>query len=164
MSCGPGDCFTALLGVRDRDAPEQTTPGVLSILAQRGVPAGGEIRLSGEVSREICDKLDCSPRPLHPFGPSQSAPFQLDLYVDPVSSARTVATVAPVAQTGLSVLIATPYSAANSQLVDIAGAALHRAWVPFVIAAALWLLLFFAPNPHWPWPPASRRGFPGRFR
>jgi hypothetical protein len=161
MSCGPGDCFTALLGARDRDAPEHPVPGVLSILAQRGVPAGREIRLSGELSRAICAKLDCVPDPVHPFGPSRSAPFELDLYVDPVSSARTVAIVAPVARTGLSVLIATPYSAAHSQLADIAGAALHRAWLPLVVSALLWLLLFFAPNPRWPWPPRSRRRLTG---
>jgi protein kinase-like protein len=157
MNCGPGDCFTALLGARDRDAPERPAPGVLSILAQRGVPTGREIRLSPELSRVICAKLDCVPDPLRPLAASQSEPFELDPYVDPVSSARTVATVAPVARTGLIVLIATPYSAAHSQLADIAGAALHRVWLPFVVGASLWLLLLFAPNPRWPWPSASRR-------
>ena len=158
MSCGPGDCFTALLGARDRDAPRDPVPGVLSILAQRGVPTGREIRLSGELSRAICTRLDCVSDPFRPLGPSRSQAFELELYVDPVSGAKTIATVAPVARTGLSVLIATPYSAAHSQLADIAGAALQRAWVPLAAAAMLWLLLFFAPNPRWPWLSRTRRG------
>jgi serine/threonine-protein kinase len=162
MSCGPGDCFTALLGARDRDAPEGPVPGVLSILAQRGVPTGREIRLSSKLSRVICERLGCAPDPVHPLGPSQSQPFELELYVDPVSGAKTVATVAPVARTGLSVLIATPYSAAHSQLADIAGGALHGAWVPLAAAAILWLVLLFAPNPRWPWHPEPRRGLTGQ--
>jgi serine/threonine protein kinase len=150
MSCGPGDCFTALLGARERDAPQRPISGVLSILAQRGVPAGREVRLSVELSRTICAKLGCVPDLMYPFGPSNSEPFELDPYVDPVSSARTVAVVAPVARTGLSVLIATPYSAAHSQLADIAGAAFSRAWIPPLVGVVLWLFLCLAPRPRWP--------------
>jgi hypothetical protein len=145
-----------LLGARDRDAPERPVPGVLSILAQRGVPPGGEVRLSLDLSRTICAKVGCIPDPMNPLGPSKSGPFELDLYVDPVSSARTVAVLAPVARTGLSVLIATPYSAAHSQLADIARAAFSRVWVPPLVGSLLWLLLCFAPNPRWPWPRPRR--------
>jgi hypothetical protein len=156
MDCGPGDCFTALLGARDRDAPGRPIPGVLSVLAQRGVPLGGEVRLPLELSRMICEKLGCVPEVFDPFGRNESEPLQLDPYVDPITNARTAAVIAPVARTGLSVLIATPYSATHSHLADIAGAALRHVWLPPLIGVVVWLLVLFAPNPRWPWP--SRAG------
>jgi hypothetical protein len=151
MNCGAGDCFTALLGPRDRDAPGQPLPVALSILAQRGVPIGSETRLPVELSRDICKKVGCAPDPRHPFQSGEAEPFEIDPYVDPVSSARNLAVVAPVARTGLSVLVATPYSATPAKLAGIARAGLGGAWVPLLLGAGAWLLLFFAPNPRWPW-------------
>jgi hypothetical protein len=152
MSCGPGDCFTALLGPRDRDAPGDPRPEALSILAQRDLQVGGEQRLPVELSRQICATVGCAPDPLQPFGSNPAAPLEIELYRDPLSGASSVAVVAPVARTGLSVLIATPYSAADAKLADIARGAFRRAWVPPLGALALWFLLLFAPNPRWPWP------------
>jgi hypothetical protein len=152
MNCGSGDCFTALLGPRDRDAPEQPLPVALSILAQRGVPIGSEMRLPVELSRDICKKVGCAPDPQHPFQSGEAEPFEIDPYVDPVSSARNLAVVAPVGRTGLSVLVATPYSATQAKLAGIARAGLEGSWVPLLLGVGSWLLLFFVPNPRWPWP------------
>jgi hypothetical protein len=155
MNCGRGDCFTALLGPRDRDAPGRALPTALSILAQRGVAVGAEKRLPVEISQKICSKVDCEPDRLHPFLPGRAEPFEIDPYVDPVSSARTLAVVAPVGRTGLSVLIATPDSATGAQLHRIAWVALRGLWVPCLIGLFSWVLLLFAPNPRWPWPPPA---------
>ena len=152
MSCGPGDCFTALLGPRDRDDTGDPLPAALSILAQRDLPVGGELRLPGDLSRQICREIGCAPEALHPFASNPAAPLEIKHYRDPLSGASGVAVVAPVARTGLSVLIATPYSAANAKLFDIARAAYRRLWVAPLLAFGLWLLLLFAPNPRWPWP------------
>jgi hypothetical protein len=151
MSCGPGDCFTALLGPRDRDLSAGNGPAGLSILAQQGVGLGQEVPLPSAVSREICDRLECEPHPTRPFDPELSEPFELDPYVDPVSSARTLAVLAPVARTGLSVLIATPHSATDAQLAGIARVAARGAWLPALFGFVAWLLLLLAPNPRWPW-------------
>jgi hypothetical protein len=151
MNCGSGDCFTALLGPRDRDAPEQPLPVALSILAQRGVPIGSEMRMPVELSREICKKVGCAPDPRHPFQSGEAEPFEIDPYVDRVSGARNLAVVAPVGRTGLSVLVATPYSATQAKLAGIARAGLSGSWVPLLLGVGAWLLLFFAPNPRWPW-------------
>jgi hypothetical protein len=155
MSCGPGDCFTALLGPRDRDGPDLPLPGALSVLAQQGIELGREVRLPAELSRKVCSRLDCEPDPLRPFDPERSEPFELDPYEDPVTSSRTLAVIAPVARTGLSVLIATPHSATHAQLASLAAVALRGAWMPVLFGIAAWLLFRFAPNPRWPWP-ASR--------
>jgi hypothetical protein len=154
MSCGPGDCFTALLGPRDRDLAAGSGPAGLSILAQQGVGLGQEVQLPSAVSREICDRLECEPHPTRPFDPELSEPFELDPYVDPISSARTLAVLAPVARTGLSVLIATPHSATDAQLTGIAAVAARGAWLPVLFGFAAWLLLLLAPNPRWPWGPS----------
>lgn len=156
MSCGQGDCFTALLGPRDRDAQGRGPPAALSILAQRDVAIGAEKRLPVEISREICAKLNCEPDPLHPLLAGKTEPFEIDPYLDPVSSARTLAVVAPVGRTGLSVLIATPHSATGAQLRNIAWAAFRDLWVPVPIGMVWLMLLLFAPNPRWPWPASNR--------
>lgn len=159
MNCGPGDCFTALIGPRDRDEARDPLPAALSILAQRALPVGGEQRLPADLSRRICATVGCVPDPLRPFEDNPRAPLELDFYRDPLSGASTVAVVAPVARTGLSVLIATPHSATDAKLADIVRAAFSRLWLPPLFAFAVWLCLYFAPNPRWPWPAktATRR-------
>jgi hypothetical protein len=156
MSCGSGDCFTALLGPRDRDDPQQPIPGVLSVLAQEGVALGSEVRLPLALSQEICSKIGCTPDPLRPFEASVHDPFVLDDYQDPVSRAHSLAVVAPVGHTGLSVLMAMPHSASNAKLTSLLLKALRGVWVPLSMALAFWLLLLFAPNPRSPWLYSSR--------
>jgi hypothetical protein len=151
MSCGPGDCFTALLGPRDRDVSGKALPGVLSILAQQDIELGSEVRLPLELSQRICKRLDCEPDPLRPFDPEVAEPFEIDPYQDPVTSKRSLAILAPVGRTGLSVLIATPHSATQAQLAGIAALALRGGWIPVLFGSCLWLLLLVAPNPRWPW-------------
>jgi hypothetical protein len=158
MSCGPGDCFTALIGPRDRDGPDQPLPGVLSILAQQGIDLGQEVRLPKAISHQICNRLDCDPDPLRPFDAERSEAFEIDPYDDPVTTARTLAVIAPVARTGLSVLMATPHSTTHAQLAGIVRVGLRDAWGPLVSGAVIWLLLLLAPNPRWPWPAAKTGG------
>jgi hypothetical protein len=157
MSCGPGDCFTALLGPRDRAEPTDPLPSALSILAQRALGVGEERQLPVELSGRICATVGCDPDPLKPFVPNPSAPLEIEHYRDPISGASSVAVVAPVAGTGLSVLIATPYTAAHAKLADVARVAFGRLWVPALVAFVVWLLLLVASNPRWPWAGAKTR-------
>jgi eukaryotic-like serine/threonine-protein kinase len=157
MSCGPGDCLTALLGPRDREEPGDPLPAALSILAQHRLGVGKEQGLPVELSDRICARIGCNPDPLRPFEQNRAEPLELEHYRDPVTGGSSVAVVAPVAQTGLSVLIAMPDSATYEKLADIARAALHRWWVPLLVAAVAWLALFSASIPRWPWPAKTAR-------
>jgi hypothetical protein len=158
MSCGPGDCFTALLGPRDRAELTDPLPEALSILAQQNLHVGDERQLPVELSSRICATVGCVPDPLQPLVPKASAPLEIELYRDPLSGASSAAVVAPVAHTGLSVLIATPYTAAHARLADVARVAYGRLWIPGLAALVVWLLLLVASNPRWPWPLRASAG------
>jgi hypothetical protein len=157
MNCGDGDCFTALLGARDRAGPEQPLPGTMSILAQQGVEVGSEQRLPFDIGRLICERVGCVADPIHPFLAPRTQPFEIDPYLDPVTGTRTVAVVAPVGRTGLSVLFATPYSATENWLARVSRASSVYALALLALIAACSLLLSkYPPNPRWPWPATKR--------
>jgi hypothetical protein len=140
MSCGPNDCFSALLGPRDRDGPHRPLPQLLSVLAQEGVRLGSEVQLPASLNAKICRDVGCVPDPLQPFAPSRSKLAEIDDYEDPVSHTRSFAVVAPVARTGLSVVLAMPHGAVNAKAASILGTAAGRIWIPLCAAFAMWLV------------------------
>ena len=68
--------------------------------------------LQDTLSRKICARLPCAPgRTQQLERSSPIAPLILHDYEDPLTGARSMAALAPVAETGLIVLVSTPNSA-----------------------------------------------------
>jgi serine/threonine protein kinase len=147
MDCGRGECWTALLGARDRDRPEDPLPRTLTILAQPGLSQGEQRLLRQPTTRRICDSIGCEPLPIAQFEPKSNAePLLLDDYVDPLSNTHAITAVAPVGGTGLSVLVATPKSAEAAARERMAGAIKRYLWIPFGSALLLWGALMSGPG------------------
>jgi hypothetical protein len=147
MDCGRGECWTALLGARDRDRPKDPLPRRLTILAQPGLPLGVQRLLPRPTTQRICDAIGCDPLRIAQFEPKWNAePLILEDYVDPLSNTRAIAAVAAVGGTGLSVLVATPNSAEAALTERMADAIERYLWMPLIGALLLWDALMSGPG------------------
>jgi hypothetical protein len=147
MSCSGGACFTALLGLRDRESASEPLPRLLSVLAQAGLAEGAEVPLSQAQSSLICSKIHCEPEPLLAFSSAQrGGATLLEHYVDPVSGTAAIAAIAPVGATGLSVLVATPDTAPSAQIERILTVVRGLGLFPVLLGLIVWLVLMLAPN------------------
>jgi serine/threonine-protein kinase len=128
MKCGQGECVSALIGPRDRDASDVPLPKALAVLAHPSlkpplVQPYQERRLAPGIVAEICRKLDCQPDPREPLALPRREPIVVDDFEDPVTHQKLVAALAPVGRTGLIVLVATPHSALDRIVESIGRAA-----------------------------------------
>jgi hypothetical protein len=149
MNCGAAQCWTALLGPRDRESPDAPFPDQLSILAQDGLLEGASIFLGAETSNEICENVGCVPRFDQPFDPrAAGSSVVLDPYVDPITGAKAIGVVTPVGGTGLSVLVATPDAAADALARRVRDSYRIALWP---LALGLLAVVCFAVIPRRPW-------------
>jgi hypothetical protein len=147
MSCSGGACFTALLGLRDRENAAERLPRSLSVLAQAGLAEGAEVPLSQDQSSLICSKLHCEPEPLLAFASEQrGGATLLEHYVDPVSGTAAIAAIAPVGATGLSVLVATPDTAPSAQIERILTVVRELGLFPALLGLIAWIALMLSPS------------------
>jgi hypothetical protein len=150
MTCGAGECWTALLGPRDRESAEAPFPSTVSILAQQGLEEGDAIELPGDVAQQICKQLGCAPRLGNQLDPRpDEALLVLDPYQDPLTGTMAVAVVAPVGGTGLSVLVATPDAAADAQVHGLLRLLYRVAGAPLVLGLVVAGLLLWGPSRPW---------------
>jgi hypothetical protein len=138
MNCaGNGDCMTALLGPRDREAAGQALPDAISVLAAPGLADGEEKNLDPSLMRRVCGHLSCVPSDHDQFSRPNTAPLVIDGYRDPISHVSAIAAFAPVGQTGLIVVVATPDSAVRALTTQMTGRVKEFLWVPLLLGGLL---------------------------
>ena len=143
LNCSrPGTCMTALLGPRDRDHSRAELPGHLIVIAEPGLKPGHQVVVPSPIATRICREFGCEPRIINPFeASSDDAVFVEPDYRDPVSGQRSTAAIAPVAHTGMSVVVATPYSGVMALGSEIDLQLRAWLWIPLSLGLVLVALL-----------------------
>ncbi len=148
LDCGgERSCTSALLGSRDRDAPEQALPDSLFVLAAPGLAPGQELMLDAPLTRRICAQLECTPHERAQFQPPQRRePLWLEDYVDPLTRTPALAAFAPVGRTGLIVMVATSHDALSAMAGRMTRHVLSYLWLPISLGIALFFAFLLAPR------------------
>jgi hypothetical protein len=144
MSCGPGQCTTALIGPRDRDAEKSSLPSTLVVFAHPALKepwvnprdSKDERHLHPSTVKRVCDVLRCEADLTNPFGEPEHAPL-VDALEEPVTRQRSVVALAPVARTGLIVMVATPDAALEEIKLGLRWRAWMYVWIPLLAGIAL---------------------------
>jgi serine/threonine-protein kinase len=120
----PGNCNTALLAARDHESDNEPLPTRLTVIAATGLGQGTDKTLDAHWSEQLCKQLRCEPALFDQFNvDSQRAsrePLAIDNFPDPMTGKSSIAAFAPVADTGIIVMVATP----NTYI---------KHWTPFLL-------------------------------
>jgi hypothetical protein len=154
MRCGPGQCMTALLGPRDRDAAPSSLPDTLVVLAHPSLkqpwanptdPAD-ERRLDPASVKRICRELRCEADPFNPFADPEHAPIIVDDLQEPVTRQHSVVALAPIGRTGLIVMVATPDAAVEELRSALRWTAWLSLWMPPLGGLSLFACVLLGPR------------------
>jgi hypothetical protein len=147
MNCtGNGSCMTALLGPRDRDEPDQRLSDQINVLAAPGLIEGQELAVERQLSKLINARFPMALDAKDQFKRPVASRITLAEYETPVARERSMAVLAPVAQTGLVVVVATPNNALDAITQRIDDRIQKFVWVPLLIGLVLFVMIVGGPR------------------
>jgi serine/threonine-protein kinase len=141
----PAHGMTALLGPRDRDGKDDSLPTTLNVLAAPGLALGVDKPIESSLSKQICARLNCIPHrqnQLRRIAPEKA--FILDDYRDPMTDALSIAALAPVGETGIIVVVATPIAFVNQFKQRMSDTFWSHLWIPLLAGFGLTSLIVSA--------------------
>jgi serine/threonine protein kinase len=143
----PGGGSTALLGPRDREGKEQSFPPTLNVLAAPGLALGVDKPVDPELSKQICAELNCIPHrqnQLRPLTPAKI--MKRPDYFDPMTGAWSIAALAPVGETGIIVVVATPHAFIDQIAQRMSYTFMRHSWIPLLVGFLITVLLVRVPD------------------
>lgn len=157
MRCGPGQCMTALLGSRDRDAAHAALPRTLVVFAHPSLKLPwvnptdpkDERRLDPAAVQRICRELRCEADLAQPFADPEHAPIIVDDLEEPVTRQRSVVALAPIGRTGLIVMVATPDAAVEELRSALRWTAWLFLWIPPLAGLSILACILLGPQLLW---------------